>query len=528
MSIPRPVSANGGNGVIITGTNFTGVASVKFGTTSSVFTVNSTTQITATAPAGSAGTTVDITVTTAAGTSVAGTGTKYSYGGPVITQIAPAGGSANGNTTVSITGTGFTGVTAVKFGNIAAKTYTVISPTSITAVSPAGANGTIVDVTVTTPAGTSAVGTATKYTYGVPAIAKLEPAAGPATGGTSVVITGSGFVDVTGATGVKFGTVNATSYVVNTSEKITAIAPAGTAGTTVDVIVTNTIGQSGTAGMESKYSYGVPTITKLNPTGGPEAGGTSITITGTGFTGVSAVKFGTVAAKSFVVSSPTTMTAVAPAGTAGTTVEVYITTPAGTNVATGTANDYSYGVPTITAVTPAAGPTAGDNTVVITGTNFVGLTLAEQVKFGTKNALAYTVNSSTQITATVPSGTAGTTVQVTITNAAGASASSAAAMYSYGIPIVTSIDPAAGPLSGANSVVINGTGFTGVSAVKFGATTVSYTVNSPTKITATAPSGALDTIVDVTVTTPAGVSVSSDATTDLPTTPSTATSCRRR
>jgi hypothetical protein len=513
---PAAGAATGGNGVIITGTNFTGVSGVKFGDSSCVFTVNSTTQITATAPAGTAGTTVDVLVTTTAGTSVSTVATKYSYGIPIITKLSPAGGSANGNTTVSITGSGFTGVSGVKFGNVAAKSFTVLSATQITAVSPSGANGTVVEVTVTTPAGTSAFSVNTKYTYGVPTIAKLDPAAGPATGGTTVIITGSGFVDVTGATGVKFGTVNATSYTVNSTEKITAVAPAGTAGTSVDVIVTNNIGQSGTNILENKYSYGAPTITKINPSGGPEAGGTSITITGTGFTGVSAVKFGTVAAKSFLVSSPTTMTAVAPVGTAGTTVEIYVTTPAGTNPATGTANDYSYGSPTVTGLNPAAGPTAGNNTVVITGTNFAGLTAPEQVKFGTKNALSYTVNSSTQISAVAPAqGSMDKTVNVVVTNAAGASATSTATLYSYGLPTVSSIDPAAGPLSGANSVVINGTGFTGVTAVKFGGSSVSFTVNSATKITATAPSGALDTIVEVTVTTPAGVSVFSDTTSDL-------------
>jgi hypothetical protein len=64
---------------------------------------------------------------------------------------------------VTITGTGFTDATAAKFGSTTAKSFTVNSATSITAVSPKG-RGTV-DVTVTTPAGTSPTGAADQFTY---------------------------------------------------------------------------------------------------------------------------------------------------------------------------------------------------------------------------------------------------------------------------------------------------------------------------------------------------------------------------
>ena len=502
---PAAGAASGGNGVVITGTGFTGATAVKFGTIDAgSFTVNSATQITATAPAGTAGTSVDVTITTPVGTSVAtALSTKYSYGAPIITKLDPNGGSAVGNTSVTITGTGFTGVTSVMFGNVAAKSFVVMSPTQIIAVSPPGTTGTAVDVVVNTPAGSSATGTATKYTYGLPVVTRVDPAAGAAGGGNTVVITGSGFTEVTGAAGVKFGTVNATSYTVNSTTQITAVVPAPVAGTTtVDVIVTNTVGASN-ASLASKYSYGAPTITALNPTGGPIAGGTLVGITGTGFTGVTSVKFGSVSASAFTVVSPTEITATAPAGTAGTTVEVTVTTLAGTNATTGTANDYTYGIPAVTSLSPAAGPTTSGNTVIITGSNFTNVTA---VKFGTTNAMSYVVNSSTQITASAPSGTAGTTVDVTVTNGAGTSAPVAGSKYSFGAPMISGLNPTAGPTFGANQVIITGKGFTGVSAVKFGSASAAYTVDSATQITATAPIGNLDSIVDVNVTTPAGTS----------------------
>ena len=64
---------------------------------------------------------------------------------------------------MTITGTGFTGATAVDFGTTPATNFTVVSDTTITADSPAG-TGTV-DVTVTTPAGTSATSAADQFTY---------------------------------------------------------------------------------------------------------------------------------------------------------------------------------------------------------------------------------------------------------------------------------------------------------------------------------------------------------------------------
>ncbi len=69
--------------------------------------------------------------------------------GPIVTSVSPCTGSTSGGTSVTITGSNFTGVTGVKFGTTAASSYTVTSSTSITAVSPAGSSGPV-DVTVTT------------------------------------------------------------------------------------------------------------------------------------------------------------------------------------------------------------------------------------------------------------------------------------------------------------------------------------------------------------------------------------------
>jgi hypothetical protein len=74
-----------------------------------------------------------------------------------------------------------------------------------------------------------------------------------------------------------------------------------------------------------------PTVLGLSPASGPAAGGTSVTITGNGLLGATAVHFGQAAAASFAVQSGTEIEAVAPPGTG--TVEVTVTTPAGTSAA---------------------------------------------------------------------------------------------------------------------------------------------------------------------------------------------------
>ncbi len=91
---------------------------------------------------------------------------------PAITSLSPSTGPSPGGYPVVITGTDFTGATAVTFGGTAAASFTVNSDTQITAVAPAGAVGPV-DVAVTTPDGTSANTAADDFTYTVPAVPTL-------------------------------------------------------------------------------------------------------------------------------------------------------------------------------------------------------------------------------------------------------------------------------------------------------------------------------------------------------------------
>jgi hypothetical protein len=456
----------------------TGATAVTFGgTPATSFTVDSATQITAVAPAGTG--TVQVTVTTAGGTS---NGVAYTYVAvPTLTTLVPSSGPVAGGTTVVLTGTGLTGATAVTFGGTPATSFTVNSDTQITAVAPAG-SGTV-QVTVTTAGGVS---NGLVYTYvAVPTLATVVPNVGPVAGGTTVVLTGTG---LTGASAVTFGGTPATSFTVDSATQITAVAPAGTG--TVQIAVTTVGGTSNGVA----YTYvAVPTLATVVPNVGPVAGGTTVVLTGTGLTGASAVTFGGTPATSFTVNSATQITAVAPAGSG--TVQVTVTTAGGTSNGVG----YTYvAVPALTTVLPNVGLEAGGTTVIVTGT---GLSTASAVTFGGTPATSFTVNSDTQITAVAPAGTG--TVQLTVTTAGGVSNG---VTYTYvAVPALTTVVPNVGPASGGTTVVVTGTGLTGASAVTFGATpATSFTVDSATQITAVAPAGT--GTVQLTVTTSGGTS----------------------
>jgi len=155
---------------------------------------------------------------------------------PVITKISPKVGVAAGGTTVTITGTGFTGATGVSFGSTPAAEIKVTSATSMTAVSPAGTTGTAA-ISVTTPGGTSAATLADVFTYKPPTVTSVSPGSGTTLGGTTVTIKGSGFA-LGAATTFKFSAGVATSVNCTSSSICTAVSPPRSKTGVVDVKAT--------------------------------------------------------------------------------------------------------------------------------------------------------------------------------------------------------------------------------------------------------------------------------------------------
>ena len=498
---PPAGTVGGGASVTITGTGFLSATAVNFGATAAVpFTINSDATITVNAPAHVAGL-VDVRVTNPGGTSPTGVSDNYTYeGAPTVTAVSPAGGPLGGGATVVVTGTNLSGASQVMFGATTA-VITANTATQITVTTPPGAAGSV-DVTVTTPVGISALNApADQYTFeGAPTVTSVTPNAGRIAGGTTVVIAGTNF---TGATQVTLGGTPAT-ITANTATSITVTTPVHVAGQ-VDVTVTTPAGTSVT-GAADKFTYdGTPTVTAVAPIVGLPAGGTAVTVTGSGFLTATGVKFGAVAAAAFTINSDTSITATTAAGTG--TVDVTVVNPTGTSAVNG-ADHYTFeGVPTVTGVTPAFGPAVGGASVTVAGTNF---TAASQVSFGGTNA-TITSNTGTSITVTTPVHGAGQ-VDVTVTTPIGTSVTGAADKYTYDTtPTVTAVAPLAGTTAGGTTVTVTGTGFLSATAVRFAATAGTIvTINSDTSITVTAPARGAGQ-VDVTVINPTGTSATGAA-----------------
>jgi hypothetical protein len=174
----------------------------------------------------------------------------------------------------------------------------------------------------------SATSAANTFSYKAPTVTKVTPTSGTIAGGNPVLVTGTLF---TGATSVTFGGTPATTFSVVSATSINAVAPAHAAGT-VDIVVTTPSGSSAVVTADH-YTYVVPAVTKVSPTSGPAAGGTTVTITGVQFHGATAVTFGATPATTFTVVSPTAITAVAPPGAAGS-IDIRVTTTAGLTATT--------------------------------------------------------------------------------------------------------------------------------------------------------------------------------------------------
>jgi len=216
---------------------------------------------------------------------------------PTLSSFSPTSGLVG--TSVTLTGNNLTGATAVRFNGTAASTFAVVSATQISATVPTGATSGVLSVTTGAGTGTSsAVFTVTVLT--TPVVASFAPTAGKA--GDVIAVTGSGF---SAPTSVTLGGVPC-AYVVNSASSLSITVPATAAGTGV-IAITNTQG-TGT----SASSFAVqPGAVGMNPKQGPV--GTSVVLTGTGFTPSTTVTFnGTSAA--VVVQSATQVTATVPVG----------------------------------------------------------------------------------------------------------------------------------------------------------------------------------------------------------------------
>ncbi len=245
--------AAGGTVVTVSGVNLTGATAVRFGSAASPsFTVLSASRVVAVTPPGTG--VVDVVVETPGGVSAVSGATKFDFvPQPAVASLSVTSGPSTGGTVVTLTGTNLGGATGVRFGAAPAASFTVNSPTQVSATAPPGSGK--VGVAVVTRGGTSAVGAANQFTYTapVPTVTSISPASGPAGGGTVVTLTGT---NLTGTSAVRFGTVDATAFVVNSPSQVTATSPVGVAGP-VGVTVT-TPGGASAVSAPATFTYLAP------------------------------------------------------------------------------------------------------------------------------------------------------------------------------------------------------------------------------------------------------------------------------
>lgn len=205
---------------------------------------------------------------------------------PTVTALSADRGSTFGGGTVTVTGTGFTDATDVSFGGSAA-TFFVVEDTNIVVLDLPPHSAGLVNVTVTTPAGTSAATAANEFTYiGTPTADTVSPVAGSIEGGTTVILTGT---NLAGVTDVDFGS-SAAAFFASSDTQITATSPAGSAGT-VNITV-RSVGGTSTTGPGNQFTYVTPPLVQLTspatgalPSGSQGSAYGPVTFTASGGTG---------------------------------------------------------------------------------------------------------------------------------------------------------------------------------------------------------------------------------------------------
>ena len=220
-------------------------------------------------------------------------------GVPQVASFTPSQGPDG--TSIDITGTNFTSATSVTIGGYTVKSYTVNSPTSITAIAGADTTGFIA---VRTPYSVGTSTTPFNFIFQKPAITSFSPSSG----GVSQVIqiTGTNFSAITAVT---IGGKNVSSFTVTSPASITIKAGTGTSGNI------NVITAKDTVTSKDTFTFLSPQIFSFSPSGG--ANGTAIEMKGAFFTGATNVTIGGKKVSSFAADGDSVLRIWAGADTTG-------------------------------------------------------------------------------------------------------------------------------------------------------------------------------------------------------------------
>ena len=321
---------------------------------------------------------------------------------PSITSVTPENGYSTGGYDVVIAGENFTDPMQVRIADsVTPVPQELINLDAeagrLTVVMPSGPPRSVA-IEVSNSAGqTDRLANAFTYIQPPPSFNSIAPIEGLIGGGTITVIIGQGFQP-----GVKvfFGDTEASQVAYNSTTSLTVITPPHPEAL-VDLRILNLDGQETTASAVFSFvnpTLPAPTIDSLSPTSGSIAGGTDLTLVGSGFQSGAQVRFGAVASPSVSVLSDTEIRARSPSQEAGV-VDIQVINPDGQFATASTAYAYVIPAPTLSAVIPAQGPTSGGTVILLTGSGFRE---GASVTVDGVEASNCTVNGTTSISCTTP------------------------------------------------------------------------------------------------------------------------------
>jgi hypothetical protein len=169
------------------------------------------------------------------------------------------------------------------------------------------------------------------------------------------------------------------------------------------------VDNSGQAVIDTEAAPAGLYVSKLSPFTGPVAGGTPVTISGSGFTGATEVDFGGVAGTGLMVVDDTTVSVTSPPAATAGTVDVTVVTPTGTS-AVHPADQFTYtepGSPNTTSCDPSCtntvSTTLDQTNVTVTGSSGTAASTTLEVDTATL-ACSRTYNYESAVSTLTPSG----------------------------------------------------------------------------------------------------------------------------
>ncbi|HEY0839645.1 MAG TPA: IPT/TIG domain-containing protein [Vulgatibacter sp.] len=306
---------SGGNPIVVTGTGFTSGATLRVDGAEVEAQVVSSTELTALLPPAMSPGAVELSVTTPQGTATV----HYAYFDPAddsvrVYAVSPERGSAAGGEKVVLAGTGLDGDRlAVKFGSSLAIPSQSDGPHYVRATTPAAGTPGLADVEARVATGADLLAAGFRYANPI-SVGAVSPASGPIDGGTAIQVSGSGF-----PAGARLfvGALEATSVVRVSDTLITAVTPRGTDGP-VPVRVEDPADPDALGVLRGAFRYeGVFSLALVEPAMGARAGGTRVTLRGTGFHDEMKVTFGAGEATIDEVPDPFTAIVLSPRGNTG-------------------------------------------------------------------------------------------------------------------------------------------------------------------------------------------------------------------